>query len=81
MLENAMELITKGVFPDQFVFKLNNDKKTYSADCTFNHINVNGEDKSVTFHSDKTSFPKFDSFMSTNEDNNALFDIIIPDKE
>lgn len=81
MLENAIELIRKGVYPDQFVFNLNEDKKTYSADCTFNCINVNGENKSVTFHSDKTSFPKYDLFMTASGEDNVLFDIIIPNKD
>lgn len=80
MLEKVIELVRKGVYPDQFVFNLNEDKKTYSADCTFNCINVDGENKSVTFHSDKTSFPKYDLFMTTNKDENVLFDVIIPNE-
>lgn len=81
MLEKAIELIGKGVYPDQFIFNLNEDKKTYSADCIFNHVNVNGENKSVTFHSDKTSFPKYDLFVTTSREDNVLFDIIIPNED
>ena len=81
VLEKAIELIGKGVYPDQFVFNLNEDKKTYSVDCIFNCINVNGENKSVTFHSDKTLFPKYDLLMTTNREENVLFDFIVPSED
>lgn len=57
-------------------------KKTYSVDCVFNNIKVDGEYKSITIHSDKSVFPNSTELLVSKRDNeNVLFDIIIPDEE
>lgn len=54
--------------PNQVIFKLNDDNTTYSVDCIYDSIKVNGEDTSMTIHSDKASFPaNTDLFISTRE--------------
>ena len=81
-LNKAVYLMTQGVLPNQVIFKLNDDKTTYSVDCIYDSVKVNGEDKSMTIHSDKVSSPKdTDLFISTRENENVWFDVIIPDKE
>lgn len=81
-LNSAIYLITQGVMPNQVIFKLNDDKTTYSVDCIYDSIKVNGEDTSMAIHSDKASFPiDTDLLISTRGDENVLFDVIIPDKE
>ncbi len=81
-LNNAIYLITQGGLPNQVIFKLNDDKTTYSVDCIYDSAKINGEYRSVTIHSDKTSFPKdSDLFISTREDKDVWFDVIISDEK
>lgn len=82
ILNKAVWLMTQGVLPNQVIFKLNDDKITYSVDCIYDCIKANGEYTSMTIHSDKASFPKdTDLLVSTREDKDVLFDVIIPDEE
>ena len=62
-LNRAIYLMTQGVMPNQVIFKLNDDNTTYSVDCIYNSIKVNGEDTSMTIHSDKASFPADTDFL------------------
>ena len=81
-LNRAIYLMTQGVMPNQVIFKLNDDNTTYSVDCIYDSIKVNGEDPSMTIHSDKASFPaNTDVFISTRENEDVWFDVIIPDEE
>ena len=68
--------------PNRIVFGLNDDRTTYSLNCIYNSIKVNGEYIEITIHSDKTSFPKdTDLFISIRGDEKVWFDVIIPDEE
>ena len=81
-LNKAIYLMTQGVLPNQVIFKLNDDKTTYSVDCIYDSIKVNGEYTSMTIHSDKASFPTdTDLLISTRENEDVWFDVIIPDEE
>ena len=81
-LKDAVELISQGVVPNQITFQLNEDKSTYSVDCIYDSIKVNGEYANIIVHSDKVSFPKdTEILVSTRENEKVWFDIIIPDKE
>lgn len=81
-LNSVIHLMMQSVLPNKVVFKLNDDKSSYSVDCIYDSVEVNGEDKSITIHSDKTSFPKdTDILMTTRENEKVWFDIIIPDEE
>lgn len=81
-LKGAFALIEQDSFPNQIIFNLNDDKITYSVDCIFNSIKVNGEDRSVILHSDKTNFPKDTELLMVERDEEKIwFDIIIPDEE
>ena len=81
-LNDAVYMISQGIVPNQIIFQLNDDKSSYSVDCIYDSVEVNGEDKSITIHSDKTSFPKdTDMLMTTRENEKVWFDIIIPDEE
>lgn len=82
-LQKATEVfINKDTLPDQIIFQLNEDRKTYSLDCIFNSIKVDGEYRKMILHSDKASYPKYtDMFITMREDKNVLYDIIIPDEE
>lgn len=81
-LNKVIHLMTQGIVPNQIIFQLNDDKSSYSVDCIYDSVEVNGEDKSITIHSDKTSFPKdTDILVSTRENEKVWFDIIISDKE
>lgn len=81
-LENAIRLMLNGIMPSSVVFNLNNDKNTYSVDCVFNNVKVDGEYKNITIHSDKATFPSSTELLvSKRNGENALFDIIIPDEE
>ena len=74
--------MTQGVLPNQVIFKLNDDKTTYSVDCIYDSIKVNGEYTSMTIHSDKASFPTdTDLLISTRENEDVWFDVIIQDEE
>lgn len=80
-LAKAVNMLSMGKLPNQIIFKLNDDKTTYSVDCVFDSIKENGEYKNVTLHSDKVSYPKDTDFYITTRDNeNVWFDIIIPDE-
>ena len=35
--------MTQGIMPNQVIFKLNDDNTTYSVDCIYDSIKVNGE--------------------------------------
>lgn len=81
ILNEAVALMTQDVLPNQIIFTLNDDKTTYSVDCFFNSVNINGECKSMMIHSDKASYPKYtELFVMTRENENVLFDVIIPDE-
>lgn len=72
--------IDKDTLPDQIIFCLNDDKKTYSLNCLFSSIKVNEEYKKMIFHSDKASFPKYTDLYEFNiDDEKVLYNIIIPD--
>lgn len=79
-LGKAIKMFAKDFQPDKIVFNLNDDKTTYSVDCIFNCININGENKSMTLHSDKAFYPKDADFLACPRNGEyALFDIIVPD--
>ena len=79
-LERAIKMFAKDFQPDKIVFNLNDDKTTYSVDCIFNCININGENKSMTLHSDEASYPKDTNFLACQRNGEyVLFDIIVPD--
>lgn len=81
-LNGALALIKQDSFPNQIIFNLNEDKTTYSIDCKFNSIKVNGEYKNVILHSDKTSFPKDVELLIVERDEEKIwFDIIVPDEK
>ena len=81
-LNDTIELVSQGVVPNQIIFQLNEDKSTYSVDCMYDSIKVNGEYKKVISHSDKVSFPKdADLSVSTRGNEKVWFDIIIPNDE
>lgn len=81
-LNDAVELVSQGVVPNQIIFQLSEDKSTYSVDCIYDSIKVNGEYKKVIAHSDKVSFPKdVDLSISIRENEKVWFDIIIPNDE
>ena len=82
-LQKATEVfIDKDTLPDQIIFQLNEDRKTYSLDCTFNSIKIDGEYRKIICHSDKASYPKYtDMFVTLRGDENVLYDIIIPDEK
>ena len=81
-LNKAVYLMTQGVLPNQVIFKLNDDKTTYSVDCFYDSVKVNGEDTSMIIHSDKAAFPKdADLLLTARENENVWFDVIIPDEE
>ena len=81
-LNKAIYLMTQGVMPNQIIFKLNDDNTTYSVDCIYDSIKVNGGYTSMTIHSDKASYPKdTDLFLTIRGDKNVWFDVIIPDEE
>ena len=80
-LNSVIHLMMQSVLPNKVVFKLNDDKSSYSVDCIYDSIKVNGEDTSMTIHSDKASFPAdTDLLISTRENEDVWFDVIIPDE-
>lgn len=81
-LNDTIELVSQGVVPNQIIFQLNDDKSSYSVDCIYDSVKVNGEYANIIVHSDKVSFPKdTEILVSTRENEKVWFDIIIPDKE
>lgn len=81
-LNGALALIEQDSFPNQIIFNLNEDKITYSIDCIFNSIKVNGENRSIILHSDKTNFPKdVELHIVERNEEKIWFDIIVPDEE
>lgn len=81
-LQEATKIfIDKDTLPDQIIFQLNEDRKTYSLDCTFNSIKVNGEYRKMIYHSDKASYPQYtDLYEFDDGDKKALYQIIIPEE-
>ena len=41
-LNDAVYMISQGIVPNQIVFQLNDDKSSYSVDCIYDSIKVNG---------------------------------------
>ena len=80
-LNHAVGLIANDNLPDAITFTLNEDRETYSLDATFKNVNVNGENNTVIFHSDKVSYPKYTDIYMYGPDEKVLYDIYIPDEE
>lgn len=81
-LNDVVYMISQGIVPNQIIFQLNDDKSSYSVDCIYDSVEINGEDKSITIHSDKVSFPKdTEILVSTRGNEKVWFDMIIPDEE
>ena len=80
-LTHAIGLIANDNLPDTITFMLNEDRETYSLDATFKNVNVDGKNKTVTFHSDKASYPKYTEVYMYEPDEKVLYDIYIPEEE